>query len=172
MNVEHQNKRKEMWMAAWSSVPFNSQSNATTIADTALKEFDKRFKENPDEVETISQELNEKLNLPIDCLEFTTRTFGYLNYAKIKLVSDLVNCTRKDILQIRNIGHLSLSEIEQTLELMGLSLKELPIVKELSTMKKIVGIDFITDEFQDIKNKAKERGLSISEYINMLKINK
>lgn len=51
MKVEHQNKRKEMWIAAWSSVPFNSQSNATTIADTALKEFDKRFKEVTDEVE-------------------------------------------------------------------------------------------------------------------------
>ena len=42
------------------------------------------------------------------------------------------------------MGHLSLSEIEQKLELMGLSLKEMPIVKELSTIKKIVGIDFYT----------------------------
>ena len=78
MKVEHQNKRKEMWIAAWSSVPFNSPLSATIIADTALKEFDKRFKEVPDELETISQELYEKLNLPIECLEFTTRTFNCL----------------------------------------------------------------------------------------------
>lgn len=45
--IEHQNKRKEMWIQAWAAVAsaFNCHDSqtATKWADNALKDFDIRF---------------------------------------------------------------------------------------------------------------------------------
>jgi DNA-directed RNA polymerase subunit alpha len=94
--------------------------NKNTIPDDILNFMTntaiKKLNENKDK--------DEIFNTSIEELDFTVRTSNCLRSVKIDLVSDLVNCTKKDILNIRWMGILSLREIEQTLTSMGLSLKE------------------------------------------------
>jgi DNA-directed RNA polymerase alpha subunit len=277
MKVEHQNKRKEMWINAWSCVACVNPSSATALADEALKDFDERFKEevedavkeptsndgtcsttsalttnttnvvdwnpitngqpteeglrqvqfpftNEDapiinfaekhirelnlstrafsplfhnkirfisdlishtreellafnnfgklsllEVEhklmvyglklksnsTITQENIKPEDRTIKSLKFSTRTYNALEHNKINLVSDLIKCSKNKLLNFRNLGYLSLNEIETKLNYLGLKLKQ------RSTPEK--------PKFLQILNqKAQERGLNLSEYMKIL----
>lgn len=81
--------------------------------------------EEEEEVEEISAEekaLYEKLRLPISELELSVRSSNCLREEKIKTLGDLVRKSESELLQVRNFGKKSLSEITALLKGMALSL--------------------------------------------------
>lgn len=81
--------------------------------------------EEEEEVEEISAEeqaLYEKLRLPISELELSVRSANCLKEANIKTIADLVKKPESELLTFRNFGKKSLSEIDDLLKTMGLSL--------------------------------------------------
>lgn len=67
------------------------------------------------------KEFLEKLNLPVSELELSVRSNNCLREARIKTIRDLVKKTEQDMLQYRNFGKKSLTEIKEILRGMGLS---------------------------------------------------
>jgi DNA-directed RNA polymerase subunit alpha len=55
-------------------------------------------------------------------LELSVRSSNCLKEANIKTISDLVRKTEEELLNFRNFGKKSLTEIEEILKAMGLSL--------------------------------------------------
>lgn len=64
------------------------------------------------------------LSRPIKDLEFSIRSENCLMRGGINTVADLVNASRNELLKIRNLGKVSLVEIIEKIESLGLVLKE------------------------------------------------
>ncbi|MFC1594421.1 DNA-directed RNA polymerase subunit alpha [Candidatus Omnitrophota bacterium] len=78
--------------------------------------------EEEEEVSAEEKELYEKLRLPISELELSVRSANCLREANIKMIGDLVKKTESELLGFRNFGKKSLTEINDLLKGMGLSL--------------------------------------------------
>jgi len=80
--------------------------------------------EEPEEEESspVSEELLEKLRTPISELELSVRAANCLREAKIHTIGELVQKSSQELLKYRNFGKKSLTEIEDLLKGMGLSL--------------------------------------------------
>lgn len=63
------------------------------------------------------------LNMTIEDLDLSVRSFNCLKRAGIDYVGDLVNKTEDDMMKVRNLGRKSLDEVKKKLEDIGLSLK-------------------------------------------------
>ena len=62
------------------------------------------------------------LELTIEELDLSVRSFNCLKRANINTVADLINKTGEDMMKVRNMGKKSLDEVQKKLEMMGLSL--------------------------------------------------
>ncbi|MHB9125915.1 MAG: DNA-directed RNA polymerase subunit alpha C-terminal domain-containing protein, partial [Armatimonadota bacterium] len=60
----------------------------------------------------------------IEELDFSVRTYNCLKKANILTIGELVQNTEQDLMNIRNFGRKSLTEVQERLEQLGLSLKE------------------------------------------------
>ena len=78
--------------------------------------------EEPVQEVTIEEELIEKLKMPVSELELSVRSSNCLREAHIKTIADLVKKAEPEMLKYRNFGKKSLSEINNILKDMGLSL--------------------------------------------------
>jgi DNA-directed RNA polymerase subunit alpha len=78
--------------------------------------------EEEEEITSEEKALYEKLRLPISELELSVRSSNCLREANIKIIGDLVKKTEVELLGFRNFGKKSLSEINDLLKGMGLSL--------------------------------------------------
>jgi DNA-directed RNA polymerase subunit alpha len=78
--------------------------------------------EEEEEISAEEQALYEKLRLPISELELSVRSANCLKEANIKSIAELVRKTESELLGFRNFGKKSLSEINDLLKVMGLSL--------------------------------------------------
>lgn len=70
----------------------------------------------------VDQELEAKLNTPIQELELSVRASNCLESVKVETVRQLVQMTEADLLKIRSFGKTSLREIKRKLADIGLSL--------------------------------------------------
>ncbi len=70
--------------------------------------------------ETVKEKV---LEMTIEELDLSVRSFNCLKRAGIDTVEDLVNRTQDDMIKVRNLGKKSLDEVIQKLESLGLSLK-------------------------------------------------
>jgi DNA-directed RNA polymerase subunit alpha len=70
----------------------------------------------------VDQELEAKLNTPIQELELSVRASNCLESVKVETVRQLVQMTDADLLKIRSFGKTSLREIKRKLADIGLSL--------------------------------------------------
>lgn len=77
-----------------------------------------------EEVELSPQEsaLYEKLRLPVSELELSVRSSNCLREANIKTIADLVKRNEEEMLEFKNFGKKSLSEIKELLGNLGLTL--------------------------------------------------
>jgi DNA-directed RNA polymerase subunit alpha len=73
-----------------------------------------------EEVAEESNELLEKLNTSIDELELSVRAYNCLKNADIRKIGDLVQKTEAEVLKIKNFGKITLTELKQVLEGIGL----------------------------------------------------
>ena len=73
-------------------------------------------------VEKSAEGPNKVLQMTIDELDLSVRSFNCLKRANINTVEDLVSKTGEDMMKVRNMGKKSLDEVQKKLEMMGLSL--------------------------------------------------
>lgn len=78
--------------------------------------------EEEEEVSVEEKVLYEKLRLPISELELSVRSANCLKDGNIKTISELVRKPESELLTYRNFGKKSLTEINEILKVMGLSL--------------------------------------------------
>jgi len=71
---------------------------------------------------------DEQYNMPVDQLELSVRTMNCLRRAGITTVGELISKGEKELLALRNFGQKSKQELEERLNVLGLSLN--PQVKE------------------------------------------
>jgi DNA-directed RNA polymerase subunit alpha len=64
------------------------------------------------------------LDMPIEELELSVRSFNCLKRAGINTIGDLASRTENDMVKVRNLGKKSLEEVKQKLGALGLSLAE------------------------------------------------
>lgn len=64
------------------------------------------------------------LDIPIEKLHLSVRSFNALSSANIRTTGDLISKTAEELLSIKNLGKRSLEEIKGKLQELGLSLKE------------------------------------------------
>ena len=64
------------------------------------------------------------LEMTIEELDLSVRSFNCLKRAGIDTVEDLVSKTQEDMIKVRNLGKKSLEEVIQKLESLHLSLKK------------------------------------------------
>lgn len=73
-------------------------------------------------VDKPSENKSTQLDMTIEELDLSVRSFNCLKRAGINTVEDLVNRTEEDMMKVRNLGRKSLEEVINKLTAMGLSL--------------------------------------------------
>ena len=68
------------------------------------------------------EEPDTMLNMTIEELDLSVRSFNCLKRANINTVADLVSKTEDEMIKVRNLGRKSLEEVKQKLQAMNLSL--------------------------------------------------
>ena len=89
-----------------------------------LKAVEETIRENPVK-EYFAKEDNEKekvLEMNIDELELSVRSYNCLKRAGINTVEELCNRTSEDMMKVRNLGRKSLEEVLAKLKELGLQL--------------------------------------------------
>ena len=107
-----------------------SPDEAVSLAAKVLSEHLKLFidlSENAKTAEVMSEEksdIKEKvLEMSIDELELSVRSFNCLKRAGINTVEELTSKTSEDMMKVRNLGRKSLEEVLEKLKELGLSLR-------------------------------------------------
>ena len=73
-------------------------------------------------VEKAADSKDKMLELTIEELDLSVRSFNCLKRANINTVEDLISKTQDEMIKVRNLGRKSLEEVEHKLAMMGLSL--------------------------------------------------
>ena len=73
-------------------------------------------------VEKLESQRDKVLEMTIEELDLSVRSFNCLKRAGINTVEDLINRTEEDMMKVRNLGRKSLEEVISKLEAMNLSL--------------------------------------------------
>lgn len=76
----------------------------------------------PTVVESETKTQDKVLELTIEELDLSVRSFNCLKRANINTVADLISKTEEDMMKVRNLGRKSLEEVINKLAMMGLSL--------------------------------------------------
>ena len=104
---------------------------AVSLAAKVLNEHLKLFIDMSDEaqkaeimVERAEVKKEKVLEMTIEELELSVRSFNCLKRAGIDTVEDLIERTEEDMMKVRNLGRKSLEEVIQKLNSLGLSLKK------------------------------------------------
>ena len=79
---------------------------------------------NPTVVEKTEQQRDKVLEMTIEELDLSVRSFNCLKRANINSVEDLISKTQDEMIKVRNLGRKSLEEVEHKLAQMGLSLAD------------------------------------------------
>ena len=73
-------------------------------------------------VDKVEPPRDQVLEMTIEELDLSVRSFNCLKRANINTVEDLINKTQEEMIKVRNLGRKSLEEVEHKLTMMGLSL--------------------------------------------------
>ena len=80
-------------------------------------------------VEPPSTETKKVLEMNIDELELSVRSYNCLKRAGINTVAELINRTPDDMMKVRNLGRKSLEEVLAKLNELGLKLNESEVIE-------------------------------------------
>lgn len=75
-------------------------------------------------IEAEDDNQNRKLEMTIDELDLTVRSYNCLKRAQINTVAQLSEKSEEDMIKVRNLGRKSLKEIKEKLEQLGLGFKK------------------------------------------------
>ena len=76
----------------------------------------------PTVVEKAEAQRDKVLEMTIEELDLSVRSFNCLKRANINTVEDLISKTEEEMMKVRNLGRKSLEEVINKLAMMGLSL--------------------------------------------------
>ncbi len=79
------------------------------------------------EVGPAPEEVDPQMEIPIEDLNLTQRSYNCLKREGIHTIGELVKRSEQDLLDIRNFGQKSIDEVKDKLASMGLSLKQSPL---------------------------------------------
>ncbi len=120
----------KLTLDVWTNGVINAQE-AVSLAAKVLTEHLNLFVNLSDSVTNseIMVEKDEKgkekvLEMTIEELDLSVRSFNCLKRAGINTVEDLTNKTTEDMMKVRNLGRKSLEEVEFKLDSLGFSLKK------------------------------------------------
>ncbi|MEX1376576.1 MAG: DNA-directed RNA polymerase subunit alpha [Eubacteriales bacterium] len=116
----------EIWTNG-SISPEEAQSLAAKIINEHMKLFIDLTDDVGDVEIMVEKDENEKekvLDMTIEELDLTVRSFNCLKRAGINTVSELVQHSEEDMMKVRNLGRKSLTEVQQKLAALGHSLKK------------------------------------------------
>ena len=68
----------------------------------------------------------EQLNMPVEALDLTVRSYNCLKREGIHTVGELISRSEADLMDIRNFGAKSIDEVKDKLASMGIALKDSP----------------------------------------------
>ena len=75
-------------------------------------------------VERVEAQYEKVLEMTIEELDLSVRSFNCLKRAGINTVEDLIDKTEDEMMKVRNLGRKSLEEVMNKLSAMGLSLQK------------------------------------------------
>jgi DNA-directed RNA polymerase subunit alpha len=116
----------EVWTNG-SLEPGEAISAAARIITDYLKLFLSLTDTVPEEVTLADKEDNRQdriLNMSIEDLDLSVRSYNCLKRAGINTVQELIQRTEEDMMKVRNLGKKSLEEVQQKLAELGLSLRK------------------------------------------------
>lgn len=128
--VGNQTDFDKLTMEVWTNGSI-SPDEAQSLAAKIISEHMKLFIDLTDEVNDVEimveKEENQKekvLEMTIEELDLTVRSFNCLKRAGINTVEELVQRSEEDMMKVRNLGRKSLTEVQQKLAALGLGLKK------------------------------------------------
>jgi DNA-directed RNA polymerase subunit alpha len=68
----------------------------------------------------------EQLNMPIEQLDLTVRSYNCLKREGVHTVGELITRSEADLMDVRNFGQKSIDEVHAKLVMLGLKLKDSP----------------------------------------------
>ncbi|MDR2502294.1 MAG: DNA-directed RNA polymerase subunit alpha, partial [Oscillospiraceae bacterium] len=74
-------------------------------------------------IEKTETQRDKVLEMTIEELDLSVRSFNCLKRANINTVEDLISRTEEEMIKVRNLGRKSLEEVVHKLSMMGLSLQ-------------------------------------------------
>lgn len=92
----------------------SSRDASPVVEDPSMSEFNRKNRE--------STELNSLLEMPISSLELSVRARNCLDGANIQTLRDLVRMSENEVMNLKNLGKTSLTEIKSKLAERGLQL--------------------------------------------------
>ena len=128
--VGKQTEFDKLTMEIWTNgsiKPEEAQSLAAKIINEHMKLFIDLTDEVGDVEIMVEKDEDEKekvLDMTIEELDLTVRSFNCLKRAGINTVSELVQHSEEDMMKVRNLGRKSLTEVQQKLAALGHSLKK------------------------------------------------
>ena len=75
-------------------------------------------------VEKEEESKNKILEMTIEELDLSVRSYNCLKRAGINTVEELTRKTEEDMMKVRNLGRKSLEEVQQKMESLGLALRK------------------------------------------------
>ncbi|WP_040410822.1 DNA-directed RNA polymerase subunit alpha [Desulfosporosinus sp. OT] len=119
----------KLTLEAWSNgsiLPEEAISTAARILNDHLSLF-MGFTDEPEDVETMveneEKSKDKVLNMLIEDLNLSVRSYNCLKRAGINRVEDLTQKTEEDMIKVRNLGRKSFEEVEYKLKELGLSFR-------------------------------------------------
>ncbi len=125
-------------VASFDKLEIEVQTNGSITAKEALAIASKMMMEHLQVVVELSEKAsvtdymteteddtqNRKLEMTIDELDLSVRSYNCLKRASLNTVAELAAKTEEDMMKVRNLGRKSLKEIKEKLEALGLGFKK------------------------------------------------
>ena len=118
----------KLTLEVWTDATINAR-DAVSLGAKVLRDHLDLFVDLSEEigskstvVEKAEAQHDKVLEMTIEELDFSVRSFNCLKRANINNVEDLISRTGEDMMKVRNMGRKSLEEVQNKLAMMGLSL--------------------------------------------------
>ena len=114
----------EVWTDGTISARDAVSLGAKILCDhfTLFTDLSENVGSKPTVVEKAEAQRDKVLEMTIEELDLSVRSFNCLKRANINNVEDLISRTGEDMMKVRNMGRKSLEEVQNKLAMMGLSL--------------------------------------------------
>ena len=128
--VGQQTDFDKLTLEVWSNGTISPEEAVSLAARNLIDRFrlfvglTDKIEEDPVVPDKKADERSRILDMPIEELELSVRSYNCLKRAAINSVEDLIQRTEEDMIKVRNLGKKSLEEVDAKLSEMGLALKK------------------------------------------------